>query len=324
MLITHCKLRLTTPLLVLASFLITMQCASQVQGQTLGYPPQQQPPPPTSTFGYPPRSQQPTPPPSVVVVVREPMRDPFPPPQRSCEAPKPETILSKEGPQFAPLRSMSNLNFDAFVKGGWPLVIDFEPLETSVILFSITIDGAETFYYRLDGSRPGRRQELIKIPAHLGLQPKVARYSLNAFTPSLGEQKPARFVVYGFAAGDQAVGSIGIDQVTFAPGSIQPRMKEKANYDFHSLFDFKKVSAEFSLIGLHPQTKEIMSKLVRTENIGGGISRGKWVSKAWDGKNDKGAVSTGHHQVHIRAWRSLESGGDWASAWSSQVVKVVQ
>jgi hypothetical protein len=317
--ITHCKPHLIT-LLVLASFLITTQYASLVQGQTYDGPP-----PPRGSTSDGPSTPQPTRPSSPVVIVREsPRWDPFPPPQRSCEAPKPEKILSKEGPQFAPLYSMSTLSFEAFVKGDWPLVIDFEPLETSIILFSITTDGAEPFTYQLDGSRLGRRQQLIRIPGRLGLKPTVARYSLSAFSPGLGEQKPARFVIYGFAAGDKAVGSIGIDQVKFAPGSIRPRMKEKANYDFHSLFDFSKVSAEFLVIGLHPQTKEIISKLVRTESISGGISRNKWVSKDWDGKNDKGAVSTGHHQVHIRAWRSLESGGDWASAWSPEVVKVVQ
>lgn len=219
---------------------------------------------------------------------------------------------------------MSTLSFEAFVRGGWPLVIDFEPLEKSLILFSITTDGGETFFYRLDGSTLGRRQHRISIPARLGLKPNVARYSLSAFTPSLDEQKPARFVIYGFAAGDKAVGSIGIDQVNFAPGSIKPRMNEKANYDFHSLFDFSKVTAEFSQVGLNPQTKEILSILVRRVDVGGGIARNEWVRKAWDGKNDNGKVSTGQHQVHIRAWRSLESGGDWASAWSPQVVKVVQ
>jgi hypothetical protein len=305
--ITYCKPRLITPLLVLTSFLITMQCASQVLAQTCDGP-------------------CPTPPPTRIIVIERDtsLWDRFPPPPRSCEAPKPEKILSKEGPQFAPLYSMSTLSFEAFVKGGWPLVIDFEPQEKSLILFSITTDGAETFFYRLDGSTLGRRQQRITIPARLGLQPKVARYSLSAFTPSLDEQKPAKFVIYGFAAGDKAVGSIGIDQVNFAPGSINPRKKEKANYDFHSLFDFSKVSAEFSMVGRNPQTQEIMSMLVRSVDIGGGISRNEWVRKAWDGKNDKGAVSTGQHQVHIRAWRSLESGGDWASAWSPHVVKVVQ
>ena len=219
---------------------------------------------------------------------------------------------------------MSTFGFDAFVKGDWPLVIDFEPLEQAVILFSITTDGADTFFYRLDGSTLGRRQQFIKIPMRLGLNPKVARYSLSAFKLGLGEQRPASFVIYGFAAGDKAVGSIGIDQVRFAPGSIQPRMKEKATYDFHSLFDFSKVSAEFMMLGRHPQTKEIMSKLIKTVDVGGGIGRNAWVRKVWDGKNHKGEVSNGQHQVHIRAWRSLDSGGDWASAWSPQIVNVVQ
>ena len=258
-----------------------------------------------------------------VIIVTGPWfdRDPFP---QVRHPPNPEKELSEMGPQFPMLYSMSDLSFYAFVKGNWPLVIDYEPLQTSLIIFTIDAeaDGIGTFSYRLDGTKPGRQQVLLRIPARFGDKPRIAEYSMSAFAPGLGEQKPATFRIYGFAAGDRAVGSMGIDQLRFEPGSVSPKQKQKAFYNFHSLFDFSKVAAEFMLVGLDASTREIKAKLVKSEEIGGGVHRDAWISKQWNGKNDKGNVSQGQHQLHVRAWRGVDSGGDWVAAWSPQLVHI--
>jgi hypothetical protein len=55
--------------------------------------------------------------------------------------------------------------------------------------------------------------------------------------------------VLGLGAGDKAVASVGIDKIVFQPGTIRPPQHEKANYTFHSEFDFPEVEADVIQVG---------------------------------------------------------------------------
>jgi len=240
--------------------------------------------------------------------------------------PRPSTtkILARIGPVFPTVFSMNSFKVYGFVKGRWPIVIDYEleAASTAEVMIRTNIDkGSRVVRLQLESTNGQRRQLQTNLPKEFGEKPQVGELSFEAYKNGSGPRKPARFFLYGLGVGDKAVGSMVIDQLQFQPGSIHPRLKEKATYSFRCLADFNAASANFMLITLSPDGV-VRPQLVASEKLNHGVRRGDSVKKDWDGKDRKGRISRGPHQFHFRAWRSLNSGADWVFAATQQVVKV--
>lgn len=228
--------------------------------------------------------------------------------------------LSKNGPKFESRWNMSNLKVKGFARGGWPVVVSYEVLsEPAVVQLTVALDKGAPFSARLDGA-PGTHEIIVNLPPQSDDKPRVAAYTLTA--TSADPSAPGRtvpFVLYGLGAGYNAVGSVGIDQVNFVPGRVNATQSQQADYSFHSLFDFNKVSAEFMRLTRGPD-REIIAERVTGVDFDG-ISRGGQRSGRWNCRNGK-KVSQGPHQLQVRAWRGLKDGGDWVAAMSRQSVFV--
>lgn len=235
--------------------------------------------------------------------------------------------LSELGPLFpAAAFSMSNFSVQGFVKGKWPIVIVYELEADSTAEVTVTTlnnGKPETFRIPLLPTRGELREEKRQLPETFGQKPQLGGVSFKAFKNGSEPRKPAHFFLYGLGVGDKAVGSMVVDQLKFQPGTIRPKSKGKASYSFHSLSDFNAGSTDFMRVTGSPDSVIHMEPVAR-EMLKDGIGRGERVTKDWDGKNDKGKVSLGPHQFHVRVWRGLKSGGDWVSAFSPQVVTVVE
>lgn len=237
------------------------------------------------------------------------------------------TKLSELGPLFpAAAFSMSNFSVQGFVKGKWPIVVVYELEADStgeVTVTTLNNGKPETFRIPLMPTRGEPLEEKRQLPEAFGQKPQLGAVSFRAFKNGPGPRKPAHFFLYGLGVGDKAVGSMVVDQLKFQPGTIRPKLKEKASYSFHSLSDFNAGATDFMRVTRSPDDVIHMEPVAR-EMMKDGIGRGERVAKDWDGKNDKGKVSLGPHQFHVRVWRGLKSGGDWVSAFSPQVVTVVE
>ena len=230
-----------------------------------------------------------------------------------------EKILSDRGPQFPPEFSMSNISVVGFVKGDWPMVLDYEVKQPGLFLLSVSAEGVAPFFYILEGSQPGRRQQILRIPARFGSQPKVGNYTVHALTDKPGEATPIYLRVFGIGAGERAVGSVAIDQLHFTPPSVRPKDKQNAFYGFHSHADFEKVTAEFQLVGLLDGA--VVGRLEYEEDVKDLVRRDTEIqNKPWDPRKAKAAP--GQHLFQVRAWYTLKKGGDWVIAWSPQLVRV--
>ncbi len=235
-----------------------------------------------------------------------------------------ETI-AKTGPALAEVISMSSFSVNGFAEGGWPIVICYELEDQSTAALTITaMDGKQPVVIELRPTN-GRRTEIIRqLPAQFGKEPQIAVFSFQAFKNGpAGEREPADFFLCGLGLGPHAVGSMAIDQLQFQPGSIRPKLKEKISYSFHSSSDFDMAAAEFRLVTRSPGLGT-SSRLAFRETLKSGVERNGLVTKYWDGKNSKGEISQGPHQLSVRAWRGLKSGADWAFAVNNQVVTVVK
>jgi len=241
-------------------------------------------------------------------------------------------ILDKEGPQLPRVFSMSSFSVMGFVKGSWPVVFDYELERDSLLIVVVAPEGQEPVIFRLNGKK-GHWQNRLTIPAQVGTNPTVAQYVIRSLDDDVGQATPTHFHIHGIAAGPKAVGSIGIDQVTFGPAAIRTTNGEKAHYMFHSMYDFKNVEVNFVRLAL--SGNQIIAARVGKKSVGS-ISRNDQRNGDWDGKSDGGGkdaesyppeirqwlkLPRGQHLVQVRAWYGAKD-GDWATAFSEDYVTV--
>jgi hypothetical protein len=122
--------------------------------------------------------------------------------------------------------------------------------------------------------------------------------------------------VYGIAAGDHAVGSVAIDQLTFLPAEVHPKVKEVATYGFHAHSAFDGADADFVFTAM--QNGHVLAQKDKEQTLNS-ISAGAQDSRTWSANG-----KPGQHMLEVRAWRGLPNSGDWVVAWSPDIVDVVK
>ena len=130
----------------------------------------------------------------------------------------PVNKLNNNGPQFPGTVHMSSFQVTGFVKGGWPLVIDYESIAPTYAVLTIVAEDAPPYAVLLPTDQTARRNVIIQLPLSLGTGLKIAEFTVRA-TVSDRDPSLRYFRVYGFGCGRKAVGSVGIDQVKFSPAN---------------------------------------------------------------------------------------------------------
>ena len=229
--------------------------------------------------------------------------------------------LSDKGPYFPQVLNMSNIEVKGFLNGGWPFFLAYELQQPAVVMLKIEADKVEPLIQQLEGS-PGRHEKTLTIPARFNAKkPRVTTFTLTAVSDDPSAPEPVALDSVDFSVGPGAVGSVGINNVSFEPGNVfATAQSQKARYKFHSLFDFDKVTADFMLIGRNDK-RQIVAKRVGQEKFDKGIQRDGWLGSDWNCRDGK-KVSQGRHQLQVRGWNGLKQGGDWVATMSKQFVRV--
>jgi len=215
--------------------------------------------------------------------------------------------LLKNGPRVPQNVLMSHLIVDGVIGPNWPVGLDFQLTGPGSVTLDITTADKAQYHQVLTNDLNGRGIT-ITYPDGLADKLQSATFDVEATAPAGTNSAPPNLRVYGIAAGPKAVGSIAIDQVTFGPSAL--KMKQAAEYGFHSHSDFSDVRADFMFTGLKDnhivmkQDNETpLSPVTPDEHAQGSLeSRG----------------NVGQHLLQIRAWRG--NSGDWVVAWSPDVV----
>jgi hypothetical protein len=239
------------------------------------------------------------------------------------EAKSDAKALSESGPQFLAEYLLSNFSARVFVRGGAPMVVEYQLGNEAAATVTLTVKtkkDEQTFTRRLEPTGGEVKHEVFRLPEAFGKKPAVATLSVKAENKDPARQEPPDFEVYGLGMGEKAVGSMVIEGLSFQPGRVHATGKEKAAYSFHSRSDFPSARVEFRLTGRTPGG-QLFNRAVGDEKIKR-IRRGDSVSREWDGRNRKGEVSKGRHQLVVKAWYTEKKGGDWARASSRQRVLV--
>ena len=197
----------------------------------------------------------------------------------------------------------------------WPVVLDFVLYAPGDV--QLDIIAADKRHYRVTMTNsPNRRgYAIIRLPADFGTKLQTAVYQVQSIPPAGSSQAPA-LRTFGLGAGEKAVGSVAIDQLTFQPAIIHPLASEVANYGFHAHSAFDSVRAEFIFTTLY--NGRLLVQKDQEEKLSP-IPEDERATGTWQGKG-----KSGDHMLQIRAWRGLESGGDWVVAWSPDIVDVVR
>lgn len=242
-------------------------------------------------------------------------------------------LLDRHGPQLPPVFGLSSLAVMGFSRGSWPVAIDYVLEQDSLMLVVISPEGETPLIYRLEGKK-GHWVSKLQIPASAGAELRVSQYLVQTLDDSVGRVMPSHIHIHGIAAGPKAVGSIGIDQVNFAPSSIHLVQHEKAQFTYHSISDFDDTEVSFVRLA-KASSGEILAAAVNQKAMGS-IAQNHMKNGDWDGsiRTDELvknfgpelkqwlAAPTGQHILQVRAWRSKDHGGDFVTALSETIVAV--
>jgi hypothetical protein len=234
------------------------------------------------------------------------------------------------GPQVPKELDMSGFSIKGIVGPNWPIVLDFMLGSPGSAQVEITSADKHHIVATLTNPPSRRAYGIFHLPADFGSKPQTAVFQVRAVpataTPSAGAATPASagganasapgLRVYGIGAGERAVGSVAIDQLTFQPAMIHPKAKEVATFGFHTHSFFDGVRAEFVLATLY--NGHILVQQDQEQKLSP-VPEGERAKGTWEGKG-----KAGQHMLQVRAWRGLENGGDWVVAWSPDIVDVVK
>lgn len=235
--------------------------------------------------------------------------------------------FAHEGPQVPKELNMSSFAIKGIVGPHWPVVVDF--MLDSPGSAQIDIIAADKHHIRATmPNLPNRRAYgIFRLPDDFGSKLQVAVFQVHSVPAATGAASvspgtsgtstvsPA-LRVYGIGAGERAVGSVAIDQLTFQPPTIHPKSKEVATFGFHAHSAFNGVRAEFIFTTLY--NGQILVQQDQEQKLAP-VPEGERANGTWEGKG-----KAGQHMLQVRAWRGLENGGDWVVAWSPDIVDVVK
>ena len=242
---------------------------------------------------------------------------------RHLSTPEVPNRLSAEGPRFEDAFSMACIPVRGFVRGGWPLVIDYQAEPGTLASVEVHVDGQDPVVLPLPGGSQ-RNVLKLKLPERLGDKLTTALFLVRGVKDQPGAPQLGRVQVFGLGAGPRAVGSVAIDQVDFKPGVVHLGKKESARFSFYSRSDFNRAVAE--VMRVDNQNGDLQVRLARSIPLDGGVAAGTWIgrreARLWDGTDAKRQVSLGQHLMQVRAWLGAQEGGDWVAAWSPGSVEV--
>ena len=226
--------------------------------------------------------------------------------------------FSHHGPEVPRQFDMSGLTIKCLIGPNWPVVLDFLLDSPGAAEVDIVAADKRHFRVRMTNTPNQRAYGIFRLPKDFGTKTQIAVLQVRAVavggsTP--GTNAPA-LRIYGMGAGENAVGSVAIDQLTFQPASIHPKAKEVATYGFHAHSAFNGVRAEFVFVTL--QNGHVLVQQDQEEKLSA-IPQGERAPGTWGGKG-----KPGEHMLQVRAWRGIENGGDWVVAWSPDIVDVVK
>jgi hypothetical protein len=237
---------------------------------------------------------------------------PRPPP--APRKPTPDELLAS-GPVVFAANALGTFSAYGFVQDGAPIVIDVQADPEARTELNITV-GGRTSSQPID---PGGEPLVIRYQGGGAAEPQVALLKLTSTVRNRrGKDMPSPIQVTGLGAGERAMGSVAINDLSFGPRQMQAGNGQAIlGYVTESPFD--RVATDIlrywpgagNSIVVQRVWRRTYSQL-RAQAYSGG---------PWDGRDDANKASKGAHLLQVTGW---ELSGDraWVAAFSPTIVEV--
>ncbi|HEX8150634.1 MAG TPA: hypothetical protein VF591_25845 [Pyrinomonadaceae bacterium] len=293
----------------------------------------------------------------IEVEVVKPSESPTPTPTSEAELEE----LSKNGPAIPDTFPLNDLKFRALFRWGWSVRLVFELAQPGVVTLTVYPDGYDRpLVYEGRGLTAGVHEKSFALPDAARVRRPdatgAATYSVRAVTEGTPAEGVEPFFLRSLAAGGAGAGAprgdrvaapmgdyappggarltdasyglagawgraaapLGIEEVTFAPRDVRvvgDRPTANAPYSFRATLPFNGgAKAVVRLVNGGSSTAVSGQSFGRLE-------AGQTVNGAWDCLKE-GAPSLGRHRLMVRAWYTVQSGGDYEFDHSADSVLV--
>jgi hypothetical protein len=237
-----------------------------------------------------------------------------------------DASLAAQGPRFADSYAVGSFAIQGYVKGDWPMVVDFLPQPDTCTMLEISLDGKLAYTRLLDADGvKGRRLLQITLPKQLGERTRPALFMVRSERPACASQGQAPGIaapleIYGIGCGPRAIGSVAIDQLRFEPG--EPKLpQERVRLAYRARYGFNHASVEILRYNENPPGT-INVQRVRARRMDA-LLPGSVITDTWDGLDERGQRSVGVHRLQVRAWFTVDD-RSWVGAISPSSVRVAR
>lgn len=236
--------------------------------------------------------------------------------------------LNANGPRFPDSFGIGTFDVQGYVRGGWPVVIDFAPQPGSCTWLEVNV-GQQKWSHIIDfDGRKGRRLISVAVPDDIASSAQPAKYVVHSATPSCArgagespvDRAPSRIEIYGIGAGPRAVGSVAIGDLQFGPST--PNIPhDKVTISYYAKFEFNHAAVEILRFNQDQRGQVNVQRIHtrRTDVVQVGRN-----SDSWDGNRDTGERSLGVHHLQVRAWFTQENDKSWVGAISPDSVLIMK
>lgn len=215
-------------------------------------------------------------------------------------------------------RSQREVDLEAPLQAGWPLVVDFRLERAGVLLIEIAGERpGEEILLKLEGKAQKRKVQKRNLPRKTGKALRNGAISVRAQTQS-GE--PVGFDLFAIGAGKKSVASVAIQDLRFSPTPVSRARAVPIKYEFRSKADFD--SAGVRVLRRGQQGGVVRWQGIRDLDLRCKPLRGKTCRGTWDGLDDQRTLSTGLHALEVMAVIGHARAEDWVLAVSPDLVEV--
>jgi hypothetical protein len=259
--------------------------------------------------------------------------------------------LARQGPDYPDSFPMSAFTIHGFVKGGWPLVMDYEVEGPTDLTAEVVVGKVQPVTFRLDGTMPGVQHTEFTLPPEFGDKPQPGVIIIRAVSTGAGQVKPVPLWVHAIGCGPWAKQLGRLTRlVTPADRALTARTRRVSRGLAHAclsaravplqdepLQPFDQVSfgedihlkqrskAKYKFLP-HCTCPNLAVDIFRVETsdglhgftrarrdeFKGGVQAETWVSKDWDGKT-KGKLIPGRYRLEVYLWWDPAVDGSWKS-----------
>jgi hypothetical protein len=263
-------------------------------------------------------------------------------------------VLKRSGPRLQLEYNASDFSARVFVKGGWPLILEYALDSDNAAELSITVPGSKPFELQL---APAKQQQIsIVLPQHFGPELQVAKLQISAFWSN---GRPADFQLLGFAMGQsgvEAIRGVNRSEMEVQLAMAGPASLLESGYEPLALFAPEPQGGTALRISVRlPDTirvKQTPKNLVSFsctsradfsegrwewwhvdglnwqkvwQKDTGSISRNQTKSSTWDGIITMfKLVSKGTHALQLAVWQKSGDDRDWVVARAPSKLTVIE